>query len=216
MTPQNSNAPVILTPGHVSLAQLRRIARTSCRLQLDPSCHAAIDAAGTCIRRNLDLPWALRVRGLIQVAAGHVAEGRRDLEEALRLLRQRRREDYATAATLGHLYLKENRQDAALPLLRTAVRLRPESASAWADLGLALILAADLEGARPALDRALDLDPKLAVGWYNRGLLYYHARQWDAAVADLARAAELAPDDQEIVRVLEQARYWQRRQSAGS
>ena len=28
MTPQNSNAPVILTPGHVSLAQLRRIART--------------------------------------------------------------------------------------------------------------------------------------------------------------------------------------------
>lgn len=177
---------------------------------------AAIDAAGTCIRRNLDLPWALRVRGLIQVAAGRPAEGRRDLEEALRLLGQRRREDYATAATLGHLYLKDNRHQDALPLLRTAVRLRPESATAWADLGLALILDGDLDGARPALDRALDIDPELAVGWYNRGLLYYHARQWEGAVADLTRAAELAPGDQDIARVLEQARYWQRRQAAGS
>ena len=51
MTPQNSNAPVTLTPGHVSLAQLRQIARTGCKLQLDPSCHAAIDRAAETVAR---------------------------------------------------------------------------------------------------------------------------------------------------------------------
>ncbi len=175
---------------------------------------AAIDAAGVCIRRELDTPWALRVRGLIQVAAGRTREGRADLETAWRLLRDRRREDYATAAALGHLYLKDGRPAEALPLLRTAARLRPETATGWADLGLALILTGDLDAARPALNKALELDPELAVGWYNRGLLYYHTRQWSAAVADLERAAELAPEDQDVVRVLEQARYWERRAAA--
>jgi tetratricopeptide (TPR) repeat protein len=172
---------------------------------------AAIEAAGVCVRRELDTPWALRVRGILQVAAGRTNEGRADLESAWRQLRARRREDFATAATLGHLYLKDGRQVDALPLLRTAVRLRPDAATPWADLGLALILAGDLDAARPALDKALDLDPDLAVGWYNRGLLYYHARQWSAAVADLQRAVELAPDDPEVVRALEQARQWERR-----
>lgn len=176
---------------------------------------ATVDAAGTCIRRELDQPWALRIRGLVQVAAGRGAEGRADLEETWRLLRQRHREDYATAATLGHLFLKEGRNGEALPLLRVAVRLRPETAAPWADLGLALIMTGDLDGARPALDRALELDPELAVGWYNRGLLYYHARLWDAAVADLRRAAELAPNDQEIAQALAQALNWQRRGADG-
>lgn len=176
---------------------------------------AAIDAAGICIRRDLDTPWALRIRGLIQVSGGRLAEGRADLEAAWRELRRRRREDFATAAALGHIYLKEGRAAESLPMLRTAVRLRPETAKPWADLGLALILTGDLEQARPALDRALELDPELAVGWYNRGLLYYHARLWSAAVADLERAAELAPDDQEILQVLGQARYWERRSAAG-
>ncbi len=176
---------------------------------------AAVDAAGTCIRRGLDTPWALRVRGLLQVAAGRTNEGRADLENAWRQLRDRRREDFATVSALGHLYLKDGRPGDALPLLRTAVRLRPESAASWADLGLALILAEDLDAARPALDRALELDPDLAVGWYNRGLLYYHARQWSAAVADLERAARLAPDDPEVLRTLEQARHWERRSAGG-
>jgi tetratricopeptide (TPR) repeat protein len=176
---------------------------------------AAIDAAGVCVRRELDTPWALRIRGLIQVAAGRAAEGCADLEDTWRLLRLRHREDYATAATLGHLYLKDGRHADALPLLRTAVRLRPDTATPWADLGLTLILTGDLEGARPALDRALELDPELAVGWYNRGLLYYHARLWDAAVADLQRATELAPNDQEIARALAQALNWQRRGAEG-
>ena len=176
---------------------------------------AAVDAAGVCIRRELDTLWALRVRGILQVAAGRTNEGRADLERAWRQLRDLRREDFATAATLGHLYLKDGRHVEALPLLRTAVRLRPDAAAPWADLGLALILAGDLEAARPALDKALDLDPELAVGWYNRGLLYYRARQWSAAVVDLQRAAELAPEDQEIVRALEQARQWERRSAPG-
>lgn len=36
---------VTLTPGRISLAQLRQIARTDCTLNLDPACHAAIDKA---------------------------------------------------------------------------------------------------------------------------------------------------------------------------
>ena len=36
---------VTLTPGRISLAQLRQIARTDCALHIDPACHAAIDKA---------------------------------------------------------------------------------------------------------------------------------------------------------------------------
>ena len=51
MTSQNSTLPVTLVPGRVTLAQLRTIARTSCGLQLDPSCHAAIDAAAETVAK---------------------------------------------------------------------------------------------------------------------------------------------------------------------
>ncbi len=166
---------------------------------------AAIDGAGICLRRQLDEPWALRVRGLLQVAAGRDREGRDDLRRAWTRLEARNRPDYATAATLGHLELEDRKADSARRYLAVAVRLRPDIAASWSDYGLALILTGDLAAARGALDTALSLDPGRAVAWYNRGLMHFHAREWEAAVADLRHAAELAPDDQAVVGMLQRA-----------
>ena len=99
---------------------------------------ASLNGAGTCMRRQLDEPWALRVRGLVMLQAGRDREGRDDLRRAWRAMRDRGREDYTTASTLAHLELADGRAEAALPLARAAVRMRPDAARCWADLGLAL------------------------------------------------------------------------------
>ncbi len=69
----------------------------------------------------------------------------------------------------------------------------------------------DPPAAQAAFDRALALDPGLVTAWYNRGLMHLHAGELDAAASDLAEAARLAPDNQEVARLLQQIRARQRR-----
>ena len=71
-------------------------------------------------------------------------------------------------------------------------------------MGLALIMTGDREGAEKALTRALELDPTSVTAWYNRGLMNLHDDNLEQAEADLLKAAELAPDNQDVARLLQQ------------
>ncbi|MFO7553513.1 MAG: histidine ammonia-lyase [Haliea sp.] len=44
-----TSAELLITPGALSLADLRRVNREALRIALDPSCHAAVDAAATTV-----------------------------------------------------------------------------------------------------------------------------------------------------------------------
>lgn len=168
---------------------------------------AVVDAAGTLIRLDFTPEWARRARGLVLAQSpDNRARARADLQDVLRRLDNRRREDPLVLTTLARLYLQDERPAAARPLLERAVRLTPDSARAWSDLGLAHVRLGEEEPALAALQRAIDLDPDLAVAWYNRGLLRYHLRDLPGAVADLERAHELAPDDPEVTALLQQMR----------
>lgn len=179
---------------------------------------ATVDAAGSCVRLDLDVPQARRARGLVMAdVPPQWPQARVDLEAALRASDRANITDVEVLAALGRLYLRDGQPSRARPLLERAVGASPGQASAWADLGLARAQVGQPEQALMALERALELDVELAVAWYNRGLLRYHLDDLDGAVADLERAHALAPGDPEIATLLgELRRQLERRAAEGS
>ena len=167
----------------------------------------AVNAAGIQLRRQPGLGWALRVRGLVFAATGKDELALDDLRRAAAADSESGRPGSARVeAELGRLYLGRADLAAAVPHLRRAVALDPESTTAWADLGMALATAGDQESALEALTRSIALDPDRPTAWYNRGLLHMHAGRLTDAERDLAHAAERAPGSADIARLLQQVR----------
>ena len=169
-----------------------------------------VNAAGICLRMDQDKPWALRARGIVFARTGKAARGLEDLKRAAEGLAELGLADGRVEAEIGHLLLLDKRQASAILHLRRAVELEPDNAGAWSDLGLALIMTDDREGAERALTRSLTLDPLSATAWYNRGLMNMHRGDFAQAEADLIRAAELAPENQDVARLLQQVARRQR------
>jgi tetratricopeptide (TPR) repeat protein len=177
---------------------------------------AVVDAAGICVRLQIDEAYARRARGLVLADyRDQWPQAVHDLQAAQRVFDRRRLEDVETLAALGNLHLHRERPAQARPLLERAVALAPDRARAWSDLGLALVQLGEADDAMRALERALGLDDTLAVAWYNRGLLRFHLGDLDGAVDDLQRAEELAPADPSIGRLLEELER-RRRSGTGS
>ena len=165
-----------------------------------------VDVTGILVRKRVDRAQALKVRGLVFADKDMNDRARKDLERANRILDKEGRSDPRIQAELGRLWLLEEQPQKALPHLRQALRLQPDMAQAWSDLGLCHIMGKNENEARDALARAIELQPDLAAAWYNRGLMNVHAGSWQAAQDDLSEAARLTPDNPEIGRLLQQVR----------
>lgn len=94
------------------------------------------------------------------------------------------------------VYSQEGQSDKAAAELRTAVRLKPDLAAAWSDLGQALKAQQDDTGAFAAFERAARLDPHDASAQARLGAEYLHRKQPHEAVVHLQKALELDPTDQ--------------------
>lgn len=166
----------------------------------------AVNGAGILIRKEMDRPWAQRVRGLIFLETDELEKALTDLRSASRRLGAADLQDARIEAGLGHGLLLKERYHAALQPLRKAVELDPGDATAWSDLGLALVMTDDPHGAEQALDRAVVLDPEAPTAWYNRGLLHLRGGNFAQAYSDLEEAARLAPNHPGVVQLLQKAR----------
>ena len=98
--------------------------------------------------------------------------------------------------TEAKVYSQEGQTDKAAAELRTAVRLKPDLAAAWSDLGQALKAQQDDTGAFAAFERAARLDPHDASAQARLGAEYLHRKQPHEAVVHLQKALELDPTDQ--------------------
>ncbi len=164
----------------------------------------AVNAAGICLRLEMEKPEARRIRGAVFAGTGLTDRALTDLQAALREFKDEGRPVWALEKEIGHLLMLKEDHANAIEFLRRALAGNAESAQVWSDLGLALIMEGDRASANDALTKAIDLDPSLAAAWYNRGLMHLHAGELERAESDLVKAAHLAPDNREVAGLLQQ------------
>lgn len=163
-----------------------------------------VNAAGICVRLEMEKDHARRIRGLVFADNGSERRALVDLQAALTGFGSEHRWAPELAAEIGHLFLKQENHRAAIGYLEQALAKAPEQARTWSDLGLAMIMEGERDQASVAFSEALDRDDSLVIAWYNRGLMHFHAGDLEAAESDLRRAAELAPEQLEIGKLLQQ------------
>jgi Flp pilus assembly protein TadD len=146
---------------------------------------------------QLNLGQALVLQGDLSGAAKH-------LDRAIALLRQT--EDAADAHYLrAKVYSAQNQLRAAATQLETAVRLRPDFAAAWSDLGQVRKQILDDSGALTAFEHAVATNPRDAVAQYRLGAEYLHQEKTQPAIEHLRQAYELNPSDQSTLNALQMA-----------
>ena len=165
----------------------------------------ASELLSTAISYDFQTQRCRELRGLVYQRAGAENLALQDFQRVVADAPGLRSVDPEVLLGLGHLVLRDKSWWRAIPLLRAGVGRLENNAQGWGDLGLALLMTNQNQAGNEALGRALVLDPELATAWYNRGLARFHAKQWKLAAEDLTRAAELAPENQDILKLLQQA-----------
>ena len=126
---------------------------------------------------------------------GFSAHERGELELARRAYREVLRDspdDLDVMHALGIAEIQSGQYHAAVPLLASVARYRPEAA-VHADLGNALLGSNRLDEALGCYDRALALQPGLAAAHVNRGHALKGLGRREEAAASYGRATEAAP-----------------------
>jgi tetratricopeptide (TPR) repeat protein len=102
--------------------------------------------------------------------------------------------DFWLSQELGFQLHQDNDPVGAARYYSVAVSIRPDSASAHNNLGLALADHKKLNEAIAEYGRAIQLDHKHTSAWSNRGNAYHGLKQYDKALADYSKAIELKAD----------------------
>jgi Flp pilus assembly protein TadD len=142
--------------------------------------------------------------GLVLLQAGELPTAAAQLDRAIRLMGDTEASAYARYLR-ARVHFESGEVKQAETLLRRAVKLRPEFAEAWSDLGRALETLGDDTGAVAALQRAVQINPDGEIALTRLGSLYLQAEKPKEAVPLLERAARLSPDNQTTLNNLQLA-----------
>ena len=165
----------------------------------------ASDQLSICIRLHYGTDLCRALRGQVHAAMGAYDLAFADLRRAVPALDAAGGADALSLSWYGHLLGRKGRHREAIGVLQRAAALDGTNARTYCDLGYALLMRNELSEGEMYLDRALTLDPGLAAAWYNRGLARFHGKRWREAADDFRRALELAPENLEIVPLLQRA-----------
>jgi tetratricopeptide (TPR) repeat protein len=142
--------------------------------------------------------------GAVLLQAGESESAAEHLDTAIRLLG--RSSDAAEPHYLrARICTVMGQTDEAASHLELAVKLRPDFAEAWSDLGQARKARLDTPGALAAYEHAVELNPNDAVAQYRLGAEYLHENQLEPAISHLQSAYKLAPNDQSTLNALQTA-----------
>ena len=109
---------------------------------------------------------------------------------------------------LGVLSGQAGQLDAAVELIRRAIRIKPDSAIAQNNLGTALAKCGRIDEAIAALRQAIRLKPDYADAYYNLGSALRETEWLDEAIACLREAVRLKPDSAEAYNNLGSTLKW--------
>ena len=142
---------------------------------------------------------------LVGLAAGLADTGA--WEEAVQVYLEALRQDPADPVALVNLGLGLEvlgREAEAEAVYGQAVAVRPTEAVAHLNLGNARFRRGDLEGAIGAYRQAVLLDPGLARAHFYLGVALVNTGRPEESLPSLYEAREFAPDDEEVLGVLQQ------------
>lgn len=147
------------------------------------------------VQLNPNLAPAQVNLGMVLGQSGELAAAAEHLDQAIKMMGQ------TGDAALPHylrakVYTEEGRKEKAAAELTAAVRLKPDLAAAWSDLGQARKALLDDSGALAAFERAATLEPENAASQARLGAEYLRQKQPHQAVIHLQKAMQLDPADQ--------------------
>jgi len=150
------------------------------------------------------LPIAHLNLGMVLAQTGELAAAAKHLDFAIAKLS--RLEDLARAHYLrAKVYTDLGQVERASSELHIAVKLEPEFAEAWSDLGQARKTLLDDAGALAASERAVALSPNDPVALARLGVELYREGKSKEAIAELEKAAAVNPNDQTTLNTLQSA-----------
>ncbi len=131
---------------------------------------------------------------LVLAQDGQLGPAGEQLDRALQLQGDTRPAAY-THYLRARIWLEQKEMDKAAAQLEIAVKLRPDYAKAWSDLGAARRLAGDTKGGQQALERAVALDPHDETAQYRLGLACLENREAHQAIGHFEVALRDDPND---------------------
>jgi serine/threonine-protein kinase len=128
-----------------------------------------------------------------ELATVYGAMGRADRAEATYKQAIELRHDWWSVKELGVFYFNHNRFSDAEKCLREVVRLTPDSAKAYSNLGGLYLEMGRYSDAVAQLQKSLSLAPT-SDGYANLGSVYYSEGDYAQAAVQFKKATDLAPD----------------------
>ncbi len=142
--------------------------------------------------------------GLVSLQLNAPDQAAINLDRATKLLGRTPEAGYALYLR-AKIYATRENYDEALRALNEAVKLRPDLAEAWSDLGETRKSKLDDRGALVAFQKAVDLNPADAVAQYRLGDEYLRLDNAPQAVEHLQLAYKRNPQDQSVLNALQSA-----------
>lgn len=150
------------------------------------------------------LPLAHLNLGMVLAQTGELAPAAKHLDFAIAKLSGP--EDLARAHYLrAKVYTDLSQVERASMELHIAVKLEPEFAEAWSDLGEARKTLLDDAGALAAFEQAVALSPNDPVALSRLGVELYHESKLKEAIEQLEKADRVNPNDQTTLNALQSA-----------
>lgn len=132
----------------------------------------------------------------LQVLPRSGSDSREVLQEALMRHRlEKYPADFSAHFNLGALLLARHQPEAAVPLLRDALRVEPDQPVALNALGAALLATGKSTDAAEEFQHALRVDARYTNARYNLANLLAAGEQYQAAVDNFRQVAQESPDD---------------------
>jgi tetratricopeptide (TPR) repeat protein len=181
-------APTLMSPGATAGSQLRRKAGDEPTLPSEPG----LESASTATPTVGVMPGASLSKTIEQMRKSAI--GNEPNAVAYLDLIGEGRATPAQANDFAAYVAKRGLPKIALAVQEYAVRLDPNNATLWANLGTIRRTNGSLGPAAVAFKKAIAIDPANALAHYNLGAVYDADKNYDAAIDEYRRALVLDPE----------------------
>jgi serine/threonine-protein kinase len=167
--------------------------RTHLRQVVEQEDREALERLASSIStKDLPVP-TLHALGRALIEAGSFSQA----EAVLRVAQREHPTDFWINNSLAYTYtlMQPPLLDEAIRFYTAACALRPESTTAWNDLGLSLANKGRFDEAIAAYHKALDLDPEFAWAHNHLGTALLKQRRLDDAIKEFREAIRIDPND---------------------